>query len=261
MNMEDLIKRWIAAIKQFFSSRFNRENEHFAYYLSILIAMVIFVLGMNAFVELAGELADNELTTFDSAVTDYVRSFISAPMTSFMRAVSFMGGRYAYPIIIIAFALILLWKRKPWRFTAELVFVTVLSAISNVLLKQYYGRSRPALEYLSQIHADSLSFPSGHSMGAMAFYGFLLYLSMRFVRKHWIKHLLAVVLVALILLIGISRIYLGVHYPSDVVAGFTAGLIWLAGCIIIFNFLHLLLRRRQAKALTKEHVPDVERIG
>src|SRR5690606_9370331 len=105
------------------------------------------------------------------------------------------------------------------------------------------NRERPTLEHM--VAVSTLSYPSGHAMSAMAFYGFLIYLSFRLSRYMWFKILSLIILGSLILLIGISRIYLGVHYPSDVFAGFVGGLIWVTFCAILFNIIDLYRRKRK----------------
>jgi undecaprenyl-diphosphatase len=119
--------------------------------------------------------------------------------------------------------------------------VLMLATLSNIVLKKVINRARPSLEHL--VSVNTLSYPSGHAMSAMAFYGFLIYLCIRYRMARWLRYLLVSVLVLLILSIGISRIYLGVHYPTDVAAGFIGGLIWVAFCTVLFSLIDLLRRR------------------
>jgi membrane-associated phospholipid phosphatase len=105
------------------------------------------------------------------------------------------------------------------------------------LLKNFFERERPNINII--IEADGFSFPSGHSMGSMTYYGFLVYLVIRGKGKPLSKLGLAILLCLVIVLIGISRIYLGVHYPSDVLAGFVAGSIWLVICISLLEIIYV----------------------
>ena len=125
-------------------------------------------------------------------------------------------------ILITAIAL-----KKEKYFLCSLMISVNLAAGSllNYILKQLFHRTRPDL--LKLIEIGGYSFPSGHSMTAMIFYGFLIYLSIRYL-KHWLKYYIVGALCLLVLTIGVSRIYLGVHYASDVLGGFIIGLGWLA---------------------------------
>jgi membrane-associated phospholipid phosphatase len=117
----------------------------------------------------------------------------------------------------------------------------ILSSLSNIVLKRVINRDRPLDEHL--VDVATLSFPSGHSMSAMAFYGFLLYLNLRFA-SGWIKIILMILLLVIIVSVGLSRIYLGVHFPSDVLAGFIGGFIWINFSIVVFQIADLLRKNR-----------------
>ena len=98
-------------------------------------------------------------------------------------------------------------------------------AILNFVLKLIWMRPRPELDML--IYEDGFSFPSGHSMVSMAFYGYLIYLIYTYVDNRKVKWPLLIFLMLIILLIGFSRIYLGVHYASDVIGGFCFSIVYL----------------------------------
>ena len=108
-----------------------------------------------------------------------------------------------------------------------------LTLICDSLLKLIVGRARPATEYAKNMIIQTNSFPSGHSAGSMVAYGLLAYLAWNLLPRPW-NYIVAVILVALIILIGISRIYLGAHFPSDVIAGWLLGVIAL-GLVILWN--------------------------
>src|SRR5688500_5773357 len=228
-------------VRNFTREKFHSKNEDLAYYVTILISAVLFVIAMNAFVELTDELAENELQGVDKSVSELIISFRCDSLTQYFTFVTHLGDRHAYIILTILLAAYYLFKHRSWKFILQTTLVLLLATLSNILLKQVINRARPSLEHL--VVVNTLSYPSGHAMSAMAFYGFLVYLCLRYRMRRWVRYLFITTLVLLILSIGVSRIYLGVHYPTDVAAGFIGGLIWVAFCAVVFNLFELLRRR------------------
>lgn len=147
-----------------------------------------------------------------------------------------MGNVISYTIQLPIIFFILYRYNKEWSRSLEAMIILISSFILNISLKAYYGRVRPDPAYwLVDLTEGSLSYPSGHSMTAMAFYGFLIYLINHYSLNKGLKVSLTILLVLVIFLIGTSRIYLGAHYPTDVFAGYLAGLSWLLVCIGILR--------------------------
>ena len=136
---------------------------------------------------------------------------------------------FAGPIclIIVSIVLSILIKNKKIGITIWLNLL--LSVILNLILKEIFQRPRPEINRL--IEEWGYSLPSGHSMVSMAFYGWLMYLSYKFIEKKYLKWSLIVLLGILIIIIGISRIYLGVHYTTDVLGGFLVSIAYLMAYI------------------------------
>ena len=153
-----------------------------------------------------------------------------------------MGSVFMLGLLLVISMIWLFMKRKDvWG--RRLYFIAVAGGgLLNLLLKNFFERERPIVNRM--IEADGFSFPSGHSMGSMTYYGFLGYLVLRSKRKPLSKLGLGILLCLVILLIGISRIYLGVHYPSDVLAGFVAGSVWLVICISLLEIIYLYKENR-----------------
>jgi undecaprenyl-diphosphatase len=233
------IVKWV---RNFIREKFHSDNEELPYYLTVIVSAIIFVAALNGFVELTDELADNELGPIDESVTRYVISFRNETLTHYFTFATHLGDRYAYVVITIMLAGFFFFKNRSWKFIFQTTFVLILATISNVVLKRVINRARPTLEHL--VTVNTLSYPSGHSMSAMAFYGFLIFLCARHRMPRWTRYLLIVLLIILILSIGISRIYLGVHYPSDVAAGFIGGLIWVTFCAVLFSLFELWHKKR-----------------
>src|SRR5690554_3967 len=241
--MRQIVKEFIQWLRQFLRERFHQDNPLFPYYLSIVISFVLFVISLNVFVEITEDLKEDELTAFDDTVSATIQSFRTPSLTPVFEFITHMGDRIAYFIAALIVAAFFYFKYGRWKFTLQTILVLLLSSLSNVVLKKVIDRERPSFEHL--VSVSTLSYPSGHSMSAMAFYGFLIYLSFRF-SQSWGPKLFAFFgFGLLILLIGISRVYLGVHYPSDVVAGFMGGLIWVAFCAVIFNIIDI-YRQKEA---------------
>ncbi len=139
-------------------------------------------------------------------------------LTNFMKIITLFGSAY----VIVPCCIILLFalknKKNKILMMSNLVIITLL----NQLLKCVFRRLRPINGIISE---SGYSFPSGHSMVSMAFYGFLIYLLYKSNFKY--KNIFIGLLIVLILLIGISRIYLGVHYPTDVFGGFLLSISYL----------------------------------
>jgi membrane-associated phospholipid phosphatase len=231
-------------VRKFIQGKFDSENEDLPYYVTIAISAVLFTIAVNGFVELTDELAENELGSVDKSVTEYLISFRNEPLTDYLTFVTHLGDRYAYLVITLLLAGFYLLKKRSWKFILQTSVVLVLASVSNIVLKRVINRARPSLEHL--VTVNTLSYPSGHSMSAMAFYGFLIFLCVRYKMPGWLRYVFISILALLILSIGISRIYLGVHYPSDVAAGFIGGLIWIAFCAVVFSLFELSRKNKKS---------------
>lgn len=253
--MKNKIRNSLWKILQFLKTHTSRKHPDLPFYSLIFFAFVLFVVGINLFVELTDELAEKSLKMYDQKITEYVISFRSPEWNEFFRALTDLGDFYAYLFGTILVAIFLFIKFKHWEFSLQLLAIVVLSSLSNFALKRFIGRPRPEIEHL--VVVETMSYPSGHTLCATAFYGFLAYLVFQIKMSKWLRWLLFLFFVVLIFLIGLSRIYLGVHFPSDVAGGFIAGLIWLAFCIALFNIISL-YRRKKARKNPSEKEKNLE---
>jgi undecaprenyl-diphosphatase len=154
--------------------------------------------------------------------------------------VSELGSSITIAGLSVILALVLAWRRQ-YALGIGLATCITGSALAVYLLKEFMGRARPDVYYRAIIESG-YSFPSGHATLSAAFYGFLIYLAWRMVPSHKRRIVVTALLGALIALISFSRLYLGVHYLSDVVAGFIVGgaFVWL-GVIIAQKLIPLKL--------------------
>jgi membrane-associated phospholipid phosphatase len=199
-----------------------------------IIGLVSIAVLAAGFITIVDEWQEQEIEAFDSAVYSGVSNFMTPSVTEFMKGITFLGG-VQWISILTAIAVILFLVFKKYSLGLYVLFTVALGGGFNWLLKEYFKRQRPAIEAL--VEQGGYSFPSGHSMGSFIFYGALAFAVFRLYDHTWSKVLGAAVLLFLVFLIGISRIYLGVHYPSDILGGFSAGGVWLAFSILVYTFI------------------------
>lgn len=155
-------------------------------------------------------------------------------LTPFFIGITELGGVPFSVLFVIVVSLYLLVKTKRRDLAIWYILTVALGAgLLNQAFKFLFRRPRPTIEHL--VEQGGYSFPSGHSMGSMILYGALVFLIIQLARKRIIKWIALVCAAGLIFLIGLSRIYLGVHFPSDVIGGFSLGAAWLAGCIGLYG--------------------------
>lgn len=164
----------------------------------------------------------NMIKFIDEKAYELIIKLMSNGMTNFMLLVSHLGSAITLITLTIGFILLLKNKINSKSIAINLILVFIL----NRILKFIIARPRP--EVLRIVQENGYSFPSGHSMVATGFYGFLIYLVYKNIKNKKIKYPLIAILSILILLIGISRIYLGAHYATDVIGGWIIGIIYLA---------------------------------
>lgn len=167
----------------------------------------------------------------DRLVSSYFFSVQSPELHSLFGLITLIGNTETVLLLVILVTGLLYHQKK-----YQLAFLTILavagSTLSTYLLKFLFARSRPEF-ILNQL--DSFSLPSGHATGAMALCGALIYISAKLIRAKRYVFLVTVLLALLIFLIGFSRIYLGYHYLSDVIADYGVGLVWLLFSIALFK--------------------------
>lgn len=191
---------------------------------------IILFICLIGFLDLAEDVFNKEIMKGDIIGYQIVSTFlISDFATPIAKIITNFGGA----IFLIAITVILFILIKNKKIGVAITTNLVLVALLNQLLKNILQRPRPT-EYRI-IQETGYSFPSGHSMASMAFYGYLIYLIYKYVENKNIKWILITLLSILICSIGISRIYLGVHYTSDVLGGFLISISYLVIYISAIN--------------------------
>lgn len=191
---------------------------------------IILFICLIGFLALAEDVFNKEIMNGDIIGYKFISTFlISDFATPIAKFITNFGGAIFIAVVAIFLAIIIKNKKIAISILANLVIITGL----NQLLKRILQRARPT-EYRI-IQETGYSFPSGHSMISMAFYGYLIYLIYKHVKNKYIKWISISLLSILICLIGISRIYLGVHYTSDVLGGFLISISYLVIYISAVN--------------------------
>lgn len=194
------------------------------------IGFAIVIAAATLFAEVADELGDGRLLgDLDTAFSDALRASVAHATLQAFAWLTRLGDAWTQTGICVAVALLLIVLRRHWLALGWVVAIAG-NGILNTSLKAIFARARPVHEH-GLILADGWSFPSGHSSGSVVVYGMLAYVAMRFVAPRW--HLpLLLLATALAFSIGTSRVFLQVHYPSDVLAGFASGTAWLLVCVV-----------------------------
>lgn len=235
-----LIKEKVGWIDKRLSSQMPRTwnfiNARFRvgswYGLNLTIGIVLLLLALYSFGEIIEDLMDKEtLFYLDFEVERFVEKLISPQVTRFMVDITNLGGVYLIVIVSITMALFLLYKRYWWDlFTFFLVAgggETIL-----IILKLLFHRPRPTAQLVT-VHG--YSFPSGHAFAAMIAYGFLIHITWKLIKSEALRFLIFSLSIFLVLFVGISRIYLNVHWLTDVLGGYVSGFTWLVFSIIMVN--------------------------
>ena len=213
------------------------------------VSLITSLAGLIIFLWLAGDVASGAAIWFDAGVRDFVHQNASPGLTMAMRFLSDLGEPSALSTVGIGALIAMLLLR--WRRQAFL-FLIALSGASTLdwALKLAFHRTRPAA-FFGTPEPHSFSFPSGHALFSICVFGTLAVIATERVGSGKARGAIWVLVAALIGAIGLSRIYLGVHYPSDVLGGYAAALFWI-GAVMHVN---RLLRRRGGTESVSEPRP------
>ena len=188
----------------------------------LLLALVLYILPVAAFVAMVDGVRERETLSQDIALLQYIHSFATPQLYQTYIALTNLGGIWWVAGLTMLAGGLLVWKRRPYP--AAIVMVSVGGAeLINLVIKALFERDRPQL-WQRLVVENSYSFPSGHAMASAA-----LALSLIVVlwSTRW-RYLTLTIGLVYMVAIGLSRLYLGVHYPTDILAGWLAGAVWVA---------------------------------
>jgi membrane-associated phospholipid phosphatase len=195
--------------------------------------LTLFVLAFLVFLYITRKIFLQNKTRFDENVFRYLDKHVSDRNNRLMLSITYLGRHeFLIPANLTLIAYVLFVKKNKW-YSIKIPVIALSSLALMFILKDAFERPRPRIPLLEE--ASGLSFPSGHALMSVTFYGLLIYIIWKNVPQKGLRLTLALLLLLLILLIGFSRIYLRVHYASDVIAGFCIGFIWLVLTIWLLN--------------------------
>jgi membrane-associated phospholipid phosphatase len=238
-------------VQKFVTSAHERFRDYIPIAVLIAAGAALTAWSGDAFLDLAERLHEEggKLHFVDTYVHDAAVQQRTAGATAFFAVMSNVGGPYGVAAALVVVGIVLLVKRR-YRWLIYLAVTAGGGALLNLELKHHFARMRPDVaEMLRRAHG--FSFPSGHAMGSTVAYGALAYLAIRALRSwKWQSAALAFA-ITFVAAVAASRVYLGVHWISDVGAGITAGTVWVAFTTVAYETLRRIrllreLRRRAA---------------
>jgi undecaprenyl-diphosphatase len=234
----------------------HAENFYTVVGIFLLIGAAVAVAGTLAFAELGEHIRKGSTQQFDVAVLQWIGARHTPFLTSLMTEITPLGTG-AVVLVVIGVTTAFLWHTEHKHSARLLLASTAGSILLNNVLKLWFDRPRPTV-FAWETHAMSSSFPSGHAMSATVVYGTVAYLLARLQKHRWARALTLTLAIVMIALICSTRLYLGVHYPSDVLGGIVVGLAWAGFCMATLEASLVLARRRAPADVVEEKPAPIE---
>jgi undecaprenyl-diphosphatase len=206
------------------------------------VGFLLALAAVAMFAALASAVGVGFTQSMDEAVLHWFAAHRSPLLDKIMLEVSTLGTGIVLTMIVLV-ASVFLWQTQHKWSVYVLLIGTIGGRFVNTFLKEFFNRPRPTIvEWATTVHTTS--FPSGHAMTSLVTYGSVAYLVGRLEPSARLERITWIIATAIVIAIGFSRMYLGVHYPSDVIAGFIAGLAWLAFVIALVKAVQFFASRR-----------------
>jgi undecaprenyl-diphosphatase len=228
------------------------ENAYVVFGIFLLSGAAIAVACTWAFAKLAGHVRSGATQAFDDAVMHWIANHQNETMQKIMLELTSLGTGTVVAMIVFISGMFL-WLNKHKHSAILLMVATFGGLVLNNLLKLGFDRPRPQV-FKWATYAVSSSFPSGHAMSSVIVYGTVAYLAARLQQRAASRILTLSFAAVIILLICVSRMYLGVHYPSDLAAGLIIGLAWAGFCMAVLEAAQL-YAKRNAPQMLKDEAP------
>jgi undecaprenyl-diphosphatase len=181
------------------------------------------------FFDISTEIIEKDTIIIDRAISYFIYGLRTPPLTQIMIFITNFGAQYT--LVGLAFVVVFLFWKHRRQYALFFLIVSAMGLFINISLKELFHRPRPSMSPL--INASSFSFPSGHAMNSFVFFATLCFYFYHFTKNKKASVIVAIFSLFLILLIGFSRVYLGVHYPTDILAGYCIGFWWFITAILI----------------------------
>ncbi|MBI1862533.1 phosphatase PAP2 family protein [Candidatus Microgenomates bacterium] len=197
--------------------------------IEIVVGLIVNLVSLWIFFEISKGLLGYQIALFDQWIIQVVYAWRSPIVTEIMKAITLFGGTGLLASALVVAMVLSAYRRNKRSIVFMGMFLS--GAALNIALKDLFHRPRPTLMPL--VHEGTYSFPSGHAMNSFIFYMALALLFYQYTRDKTLGVVMTMGMGIWVFLIGLSRVYLGAHYPSDVIAGYFAGLWWLVTILII----------------------------
>lgn len=223
--------------------------------VEVVVILTAFSAALLLFAWLVRRVFVLEKTGFDERAFSILAQYVGPITTEAMRTVTFLGTHY---FLIPANLLLIVWflfiRRHKW-YSIKVPAIAISSVLMMLGLKEVFGRSRPLVPLLEA--AKGFSFPSGHAFVSTTFYGLLAFIAWHDIRNPALRWATVIGLAALVIFIGLSRIYLRVHYASDVLAGFCLGIAWLVIAITVIRRMERWSKKKVDPIVVDEPAPQM----
>lgn len=224
----------------------------------LIAGVLVAIAGTIGFAKLAEVVREGYTQQFDTAVLRWIGAHHSPTLTTIMTELTPLGTGIVV-LTIVGVTTAFLWHTEHKHSARMLLAATAGAILLNNALKLFFDRERPNV-FEWETHAASSSFPSGHAMSATVVYGTVAYLLARLQKHGWARTLTLLFAVVMVALICFTRLYLGVHYPSDVLGGIIVGLAWSGFCMATLEASLALARRRAPASVVEEAPAPVEHL-
>jgi membrane-associated phospholipid phosphatase len=230
----------------------SKWRDYFPVALVVVVGLVATLWVTETFVDVAEQVhaKSTKLQALDTHIHDWAITERRAGATPFFVTMTIIGGPAGVATILVLVAIVLVIRRR-WRWLVYVAITAGGGGLLNLLLKQYFERARPDVAEMLR-RAGGYSFPSGHAMGSTVAFGSLAYLAYRVLpRWRWRAAAIAFA-ISLVLSVAASRVYLGVHWISDVGAGIFAGTAWITATTVAYETFRRIRGVRMVRAASSQ---------